>query len=66
MTFDDTLKSSPGPLTIHLHGDHHSSADDGQPATMTGDQTNTLLDPDHRRTYHYPLKDSADRSGALN
>lgn len=62
VTFDDELKSSTGSLTVHLHGDHHSSADDGQPAVTTGDQTNVLLQPGHRRSYHYTFSDSADGS----
>ncbi|MBE7188736.1 multicopper oxidase domain-containing protein, partial [Jatrophihabitans endophyticus] len=63
VTFDDKLPASTGSLTVHLHGDHHSSADDGQPAAVTGDQTNTLLEPGHSLAYHYALTDSADDTG---
>ena len=50
VTFTDHLPSSTGSLTIHLHGDHHPAADDGQPDRY-------LIKPGASRTYHYPLTD---------
>ena len=35
-------------MTVHLHGDHHASEDDGQPTTLPGP-------PGQSRTYVYPL-----------
>jgi FtsP/CotA-like multicopper oxidase with cupredoxin domain len=51
VTFTDRLPKSAGPLTVHLHGDHHSSANDGRP-------TNYLIHHDTSRTYDYPLTDN--------
>lgn len=48
VTFVDKLPSSAGSFSVHLHGDHHSSASDGQPTTQ-------LLTAGHSRTYDYPL-----------
>ncbi|GAB2464418.1 hypothetical protein GCM10027265_12230 [Jatrophihabitans fulvus] len=48
--FVDRLPASAGPQSMHLHGDHHASADDGQPTTH-------LFRPGAARTYHYPLRD---------
>lgn len=42
------LPQAAGPMTIHLHGDHHPSADDGQP-------DDNLIYPGGDRTYTYPL-----------
>ena len=42
------LPGAAGPMTIHLHGDHHASADDGQP-------NQNLIYPGGSRTYTYPL-----------
>lgn len=42
------LPRAAGPMTIHLHGDHHPSADDGQPDS-------DLIYPGGSRTYTYPL-----------
>jgi FtsP/CotA-like multicopper oxidase with cupredoxin domain len=39
-----------GSVSLHLHGDHHSSADDGQPASQ-------LVAPGRSRTYTYALRD---------
>lgn len=47
VTFDDHLTAA-GDLSVHLHGDHHASVDDGQPDT-------DLLVPGKSRTYTYPL-----------
>lgn len=50
VTFVNRLPRSVGDITVHLHGDHHSSADDGQPDSH-------LIKPGGRRTYVYPLTD---------
>ena len=50
VTFTDNLGTGPS-LTVHFHGDHHSSADDGQPARY-------LIARGKSRTYDYPLKDA--------
>jgi FtsP/CotA-like multicopper oxidase with cupredoxin domain len=42
------LPAKAGAMTVHLHGDHHPSSDDGQPADY-------LIRPGHARTYTYPL-----------
>ena len=39
-----------GSITVHLHGDHHASADDGLPDSQ-------LIKPGHSKTYTYPLTD---------
>ena len=51
VTFHDELPGATGSLSVHLHGDHHASASDGQPAS-------DLLAPGHSRTYTYPLRDN--------
>jgi FtsP/CotA-like multicopper oxidase with cupredoxin domain len=51
VTFVDHLPKSVGGITVHLHGDHHTSANDGQP-------TKHLIHHGHRRTYDYPLTDA--------
>lgn len=51
VTVVNTLPQQFGSLTLHLHGDHHSSADDGQPAS-------DLVKPGGRRTYTFPLTDA--------
>jgi FtsP/CotA-like multicopper oxidase with cupredoxin domain len=48
VTVTNQLPSQAGPITLHLHGDHHASADDGQPASH-------LVQPGASRTYNYPL-----------
>lgn len=48
VTFVNDLPASAGALTVHLHGDHHASVNDGQPASQ-------LIPPGGRRTYDYPL-----------
>jgi spore coat protein A len=50
VTFVNHLPRSIGPVTVHLHGDHHASADDGQPDSH-------LVSPGRQRTYTYPLTD---------
>jgi FtsP/CotA-like multicopper oxidase with cupredoxin domain len=51
VTFVNHLPGYIGDITVHLHGDHHASASDGQPASK-------LIKPGGRRTYIYPLKES--------
>ncbi|HVV77635.1 MAG TPA: multicopper oxidase domain-containing protein [Mycobacteriales bacterium] len=51
VTFVNHLPGYVGDITVHLHGDHHSSASDGQPDSK-------LIKPGARRTYVYPLTDS--------
>jgi spore coat protein A, manganese oxidase len=51
VTFVDDLPAADGKFTVHLHGDHHSSADDGQPTTE-------LIGAGHSKTYDYPLTDA--------
>ncbi|HWC35457.1 MAG TPA: multicopper oxidase domain-containing protein [Mycobacteriales bacterium] len=50
VTFVNKLPHYVGDITVHLHGDHHSSASDGQPDS-------DLIKPGSRRTYVYPLTD---------
>jgi FtsP/CotA-like multicopper oxidase with cupredoxin domain len=50
ITFVNHLPKAAGSLTVHLHGDHHSSAADGQPTTH-------LIRHAHSRTYNFPLTD---------
>ena len=50
VTVVNALPPEVGSLSLHLHGDHHSSADDGQPDA-------DLVDPGRRRTYTFPLTD---------
>ncbi|HET6817327.1 MAG TPA: multicopper oxidase domain-containing protein [Mycobacteriales bacterium] len=50
VTFVNQLGSAVGSITVHLHGDHHSSADDGLPDSQ-------LIRPGQRKTYTYPLTD---------
>jgi FtsP/CotA-like multicopper oxidase with cupredoxin domain len=51
VTVVNDLPPAFGETTLHLHGDHHSSADDGQPMSY-------LVPPGGRRTYTFPLTDS--------
>src|SRR3954462_12751982 len=51
VTFVNKLGGAVGSITVHLHGDHHSSADDGLPDAQ-------LIKPGHSKTYTYPLTDS--------
>ena len=51
VTFVHDLPPHAGSLSVHQHGGHHSSADDGQP-------TRHLIDRGSRRTYTYPLVDA--------
>ncbi|MGH8861395.1 MAG: multicopper oxidase domain-containing protein [Jatrophihabitantaceae bacterium] len=48
VAFRDLLANK---VSVHLHGDHHASKDDGQPASQ-------LISPNRSRTYSYPLKDN--------
>lgn len=50
VTFAHRLPPASGAMSVHLHGDHHASADDGQPMTH-------LIRRGENRTYHYPLRD---------
>lgn len=50
VTVVNQLPPAVGSLSLHLHGDHHSSADDGQP-------NEDLVAPDAQRTYTFPLTD---------
>src|SRR4051794_8555993 len=51
VTYVNKLPGSVGDITVHLHGDHHASADDGQPDSQ-------LIKPGGRRTYVYPLRNA--------
>ncbi len=51
VTVVNQLPPALGSLSLHLHGDHHSSADDGRPADQ-------LVAPGARRTYTFPLTDA--------
>jgi FtsP/CotA-like multicopper oxidase with cupredoxin domain len=48
VTYVNKLPRAVGDITVHLHGDHHASADDGLPDSH-------LVAPGARRTYTYPL-----------
>ena len=48
VTVVNRLPAGAGAMSTHLHGDHHASADDGQPTTH-------LVRRGHARTYDYPL-----------
>jgi FtsP/CotA-like multicopper oxidase with cupredoxin domain len=48
VTYINHLPHYVGDITVHLHGDHHSSASDGQPDSH-------LIKPGGRRSYVYPL-----------
>ena len=50
VTFVNDLPKKAGAMTVHQHGGHQSSADDGQPATF-------LIAHGARRTYTYPLRE---------
>jgi FtsP/CotA-like multicopper oxidase with cupredoxin domain/plastocyanin len=50
VTVVNALPPEVGSLSLHLHGDHHSSADDGQPDS-------DLVAPSARKTYTFPLTD---------
>ena len=51
VTFVNHLPKKAHSVTVHFHGDHHRSADDGQPTTH-------LIAHGHSRTYDYPLTDA--------
>jgi FtsP/CotA-like multicopper oxidase with cupredoxin domain len=51
VTFVNDLPPGAGAMTVHQHGGHQSSADDGQP-------TRYLIGTGGRRTYTYPLTDA--------
>ena len=60
VTFVNKLPGSVGDLTVHLHGDHHASKEDGLPDTQ-------LIPPGGRRTYVYPLtNDGQPERGAFD
>jgi spore coat protein A len=48
ITVVNALPPAVGSLSLHLHGDHHSSADDGQPDS-------DLVAPSGKKTYTFPL-----------
>src|SRR5438105_2285751 len=50
VTIVNKLPDSFGELSLHLHGDHHASADDGQP-------DDHLVPDGGKRTYVFPLRD---------
>jgi spore coat protein A len=50
VTVVNQLTPDVGSLSLHLHGDHHSSADDGRP-------DDHLVTPGGRRAYDFPLTD---------
>jgi spore coat protein A len=50
VTVINHLPDAFGETSLHLHGDHHSSADDGQPATQ-------LVAIGGKKTYTFPLRD---------
>ena len=51
VTFKHQLPRDAGKLTVHHHGGHQSSADDGQPTTY-------LIGKGDKRTYDYSLRDA--------
>jgi FtsP/CotA-like multicopper oxidase with cupredoxin domain/plastocyanin len=51
VTFVDHLPKTDGSFTVHYHGDHHKSADDGRPTTQ-------LIHHGDSRTYDFPLTDN--------
>jgi FtsP/CotA-like multicopper oxidase with cupredoxin domain len=51
VTFANELPKGAGSMTVHFHGGHQASADDGQP-------TRHLIERGSRRTYTYPLTDA--------
>jgi FtsP/CotA-like multicopper oxidase with cupredoxin domain len=57
VTFVNELPKDAGSMTVHQHGGHQRSADDGQP-------TRHLIAPGHRRTYTYRLRDAGRREPA--
>ena len=50
VTVVNQLPPGVGEVSLHLHGDHHASADDGQPATQ-------LVAPGRSKTYTFALRD---------
>jgi spore coat protein A len=56
VTFQNQLPEAAGSLTIHNHGAHVASADDGQPEETPGE--NLLIPPGGSRTYTYPLTEN--------
>jgi FtsP/CotA-like multicopper oxidase with cupredoxin domain len=57
ITYVNRLPRALGDLTVHLHGDHHASADDGQPDTK-------LIKPGGKRTYTYALRNGGKPAAA--
>ncbi len=58
VTVVNELPAAFGETSLHLHGDHHSSADDGQPMSQ-------LVPPGGRKTYTFPLTDGGRPSRAM-
>jgi FtsP/CotA-like multicopper oxidase with cupredoxin domain/plastocyanin len=58
VTVVNDLPEAFGETSLHLHGDHHSSADDGQPMS-------NLIPPGGRKTYTFPLTDSGRAERAM-
>lgn len=69
--FAHRLGERAGELTIHLHGGHNRSADDGQPGGLTARQPRSLycavtsnadnrllIEPGAARTYHYDFTEA--------
>jgi spore coat protein A len=52
VTFVHKLPKKAGSMTVHNHGGHQSSKDDGQPTTY-------LIGKGGKRTYTYPLSDNS-------
>lgn len=50
VTFVNHLPRKAGSVSVHQHGGHHASKDDGQPTTY-------LIEHGRQRTYDYPLVD---------
>ncbi len=57
LTFTNRLPAAAGAITVHLHGDHHSAANDGRPDSG-------LIAIGKSRTYDYKLKNAKRRSPA--
>jgi spore coat protein A len=58
VTVVNDLPAAFGETSLHLHGDHHSSADDGQPATR-------LVPSGGRKTYTFPFTEGGHAERAM-
>jgi FtsP/CotA-like multicopper oxidase with cupredoxin domain/plastocyanin len=58
VTVVNDLPSAFGETSLHLHGDHHSSADDGQPMSQ-------LIRTGGRKTYTFPLTEGGHAARGL-